>query len=164
MRRTLQLLLGVYVLWGLGCSGNTMSPTSPMPPLSPPTASPPPPPEAPPPTPAPTPSPPPQPQTLRTTMFQGANGYRTSGTASIVRDGNAHRLELGDDFRTDNSAALDVRLCSNAPCSGGDLNLGSLKRFSGRQSYDLPNAGGAYSHVVIWCRAVRLPFGFGELR
>jgi hypothetical protein len=28
----------------------------------------------------------------------------------------------------------------------------------------LADAGNAYSHVVIWCRAVRLPFGSGRLR
>jgi hypothetical protein len=97
-------------------------------------------------------------------MFQGANGYRTSGTASIIRDGSTHRLELGDDFRTDNSAALDVWLCTDESCAGAFVDLGPLRRIGGKQSYGLPNAANAYSHVVIWCRAVRLPFGFGELR
>ena len=164
MKRALPLFFGLFGVWLLGCSSNSVSPTTPTPTPSPPTASPPTAPETPAPTPPPPPAPPPQPETLRTAMFQNANGYRTSGGASIVREGDAHRLELGRDFRTDDSAALDVRLCRNSSCTGGDLNLGTLKSARGRQSYDLPNAARAYSHVVIWCRAVRLAFGFGALR
>jgi hypothetical protein len=80
-----------------------------------------------------------------------------------VRDGTRYRLELADNFRTSRSGALDVRLCRGTSCGAGDLDLGAIKRFSGAQTYGLPDAGAQYSHVVIWCRAVSLPFGTGEL-
>ena len=75
-----------------------------------------------------------------------------------------HTLVLERDFRTSNSPALDVRLCTNPDCTGAFENLGELQRFSGEQTYELPDAGNAYSHVTIYCVAVRLPFGSGRLR
>jgi hypothetical protein len=101
---------------------------------------------------------------LRSARFQGANGYITDGTANIVRNGEQHTLDLGSDFRTSQSSALDVRLCRDTRCSGDALNLGQIQRFTGGQSYQLPNDASAYRLVVIWCRAVGLPFGYGELR
>jgi hypothetical protein len=97
-------------------------------------------------------------------VFVSANGYFTAGQAAIVRDGPAHRLELGDDFRTSQSAALDVRLCRETRCTAGDLDLGPVKAYSGAQHYALPDDAADYRYAVIWCRAVSLPFGFGELR
>jgi hypothetical protein len=117
-------------------------------------------------TPAPAPSPTPVsgPTVLRSATFQSANGYTTEGGATIVRDGSAHRLELRQDFRTSQSGALDVRLCRETRCTSTDLNLGSVQGFSGAQQYALPDDGSAYRYAVIWCRAVNLPFGFGELK
>jgi hypothetical protein len=101
---------------------------------------------------------------LRTATFQSANGYFTEGSASIVREDGAHRLELQEDFRTSRSGALDVRLCRETTCTDADLDLGPIQAFSGAQSYSLPDDGSDYAYVVIWCRAVNLPFGFGELQ
>ena len=119
---------------------------------------------APAPVPTPTPTPVASPTVLRSTVFAGANGYTTMGQAAIVREGAGHRLELREDFRTSQSAALDVRLCRETRCTGDDLNLGEIKAFAGAQQYALPDDGTAYRYAVIWCRAVNLPFGFGELR
>jgi len=118
------------------------------------------------PTPAPSPAPTPAagPTVVRTAVFEGANGYTTMGQGAIVREGVAHRLELRDDFRTSQSSALEVRLCRETRCTSSDLNLGEIRSFSGAQHYALPDDGGAYRYAVIWCRAVNLPFGFGELR
>jgi hypothetical protein len=57
-----------------------------------------------------------------------------------------------------------VRLCRETRCAGDDLNLGEIKAFAGAQQYALLDDGAAYRYAVIWCRAVNLPFGFGELR
>jgi hypothetical protein len=102
--------------------------------------------------------------TLRSAEFEGANGYQTSGGASIVREGSDHRLELHTNFRTSRSGALDVRLCRDSRCFPGDLDLGPIQKFEGAQSYRLADDGGAYRYVVIWCRGVNLPFGYGRLR
>ena len=103
-------------------------------------------------------------QVVRQASFQSANGYTTQGSARILESGGRYTLELGSDFRSSQSPALDVRLCNDTNCRGASLELGALGSFSGAQSYDLPNDGGAYSLVVIYCRAVQLAFGFGNLR
>jgi hypothetical protein len=103
-------------------------------------------------------------QVVRQASFQSANGYTTQGSARILESGGRYTLELGSDFRSSQSPALDVRLCNDTNCRGAGLELGALRSFSGAQSYDLPNDGGAYSLVVIYCRAVQLAFGFGNLR
>lgn len=148
--RPLALSAGLAIL-AAGCGGGS-SPTAPDPLPTPA------------PTPAPTPTPPLADGVLRTATFESANGYFAEGAAAIVREGGAHRLDLEEDFRTSRSGALDVRLCRQTTCTEGDLDLGQIQRFSGAQSYDLPNDGAAYRYVVIWCRAVALPFGFGELQ
>jgi len=117
-----------------------------------------------PPAPTPTPTPTTSATVQRSAVLAGANGYTTMGQADIVREGAAYRLDLGDDFRTSQSAALDVRLCRETRCTGDDLDLGPIKAFAGAQQYALSNDGAAYRYAVIWCRAVNLPFGFGELR
>lgn len=103
-------------------------------------------------------------QTVRRATFQSANGYTTEGSARILANGGSFTLELGSDFRSSQSAALDVRLCNDSNCRGPNLDLGDLQSFSGTQSYPLPNDGSAYAQVVIYCRAVQLAFGFGTLR
>ena len=104
------------------------------------------------------------PRTLRRATFMGANGYVTDGGARIQRENDEFTLELEEDFRTSNSAALDVRLCTNSGCTGDNVSLGELQRFSGRQSFPLADSGAGYSHVSIYCTAVRLPFGSGRLQ
>jgi len=103
-------------------------------------------------------------QTVRQATFQSANGYTTEGSARIIANGGSYSLELGSDFRSSQSPALDVRLCNDPNCRGANLDLGSLRSFSGRQTYAMPNDGSAYSQVMIYCRAVQLAFGFGSLR
>jgi hypothetical protein len=100
---------------------------------------------------------------LRMATFEGANGYVTEGGAAIVQENGVHRLDLLGDFRTSQSGALDVRLCRESACTGAHRDLGALQAFSGAQSYSLSDDGSAYDYVVIWCRAIALPFGFGQL-
>ena len=116
------------------------------------------------PTPAPTATPTPPPATLRSATFTGANGYNTLGGARIVNDGAGFKLEFLDDFRTDNSTALDVRLCVDSRCGAGNLHVATLMNTRGAQSYSLPSDGATFAHVVIWCPAVNLSFGSGQLR
>ena len=144
-----------------GCGDSSPSSSSPAPSTSAAETSPPAP--APPP-PATTTSVPAGPRTLRRATFMGANGYVTEGGARIQRENDEFTLELEEDFRTSNSAALDVRLCTNSGCTGDNVSLGELQRFSGRQSYPLADSGTGYSHVSIYCTAVRLPFGSGRLQ
>lgn len=104
------------------------------------------------------------PQTLRRATFMSANGYVTEGSASIREEDGEVTLELGADFRTSNSPALEVRLCRNEDCTGDHVSLGPLQSFEGRQSYPTDDDATAYDFVTIYCLAVRLPFGYGRLQ
>jgi len=140
---------------------STPEPTAPATPAPTPTPSPTP---APQPTPTPPPAPDPGPTVLRTAQIGGVNGHSTQGTARIVRDGNSYRLELGSNFRID-SGNNDVYLTRSASgIANGDLSLGAMKATSGAQSYAMPDDGGAYGYVMLWCRPFRLPIGVGELQ
>jgi hypothetical protein len=115
---------------------------------------------------SPLPSPSPSPSTviLRRAALRGANGHSTSGSARIERDGGSHTLRLGEDFRID-SGNTDVYLArSPGRVDGGDLNLGELRMLTGAQSYAMPNDGGQYAHVVLWCRPFRVVIGLGDLQ
>lgn len=102
---------------------------------------------------------------LRRAEFQGANGYRTEGSATIQVTGSSHTLELGENFRAGGGGIiLDVRLCREARCVPSDLTLGTLQNQNGRQSFAMPDGGDSFRFVVIWCRPVSLAFGAGELR
>lgn len=117
------------------------------------------------PTPAPAPAPPSTQTVVRTATFQGANGYTTSGTAEVVRAGLTFTLELREDFRTSNGGILEVRLCRESDCTGGDLTLGRLDIRSGKQTYALGgNDTSSYRYVVIYCTAINRPFGYGLFR
>lgn len=118
------------------------------------------------------PAPPPQPPpaggsalVLRTASFQGMSGHHAVGDAAIVQNGASFQLELADNFQTDETSFVEVRLCrSGRTCTDGDLSLGAIKARRGAQTYPLPDAATSFSHVVIWCVPFRVPFGSGELR
>ena len=100
----------------------------------------------------------------RSAALQSANGYRTAGTAAIVRDDGQFAVELGNDFQTAASARLELRLCSDEACSGNALSVGRIVRFAGRQNHALPDDGAKFGYVVIWCQVANVAFGFGALR
>jgi hypothetical protein len=104
------------------------------------------------------------PTVIRAAAVRGAAGHSASGTARIVREGGTYYLELGDDFRID-SGNNDVMLTRQEDTrTGSDLNLGNMKSLTGRQRYQLPNDGGGFSYVMLWCRPFRIPIGVGALR
>jgi hypothetical protein len=45
-----------------------------------------------------------------------------------------------------------------------EINLGSTRARTGAQTYAMPNDGGRYRYVMLWCRPFRVPIGVGELR
>ena len=117
------------------------------------------------PAPTPTPQPTAAPSVLRSATFRGAHGHSASGSARIVQENADYRLEFLPDFRVD-TGSIDVYLARNQNTvdMARDLNLGALKSRSGAQTYPMPNAGGAYPYVLLWCRPFRVPIGVGELR
>ena len=137
-----------------------------MAPSTPPPAPTPSPTPAPAPTPVvmPTPTPPPAPTVLRSASIRGANGHSAAGTAEIVQDGRSYTLEFRSGFRID-GGLNDVYLSRDpGVVSSSDLNVGNLRSLSGPQGYALPNDGGSYRYVLLWCRPFRVPIALGELR
>lgn len=158
------LLLSSLALAACGGGGSPMSPSVPPTPGPSPTPTPAPQPSGSP-SPIPSPTPPSGPTVLRTAAFRGAHGHSASGTARIVQTGSEYRLEFLEDFRVD-TGSIDVYLArsQNAVDMSRDLNLGAMRSRTGAQSYAMPNAGGAYPYVILWCRPFRVPIGVGELR
>jgi len=158
MRLSLSVALSAALLAACGGGGGS-SMTAPTNPNPSPTPSPSPDPAVPPSPPAPAGT-----TLIRMAALRGANGHSASGTARIVRNGGSFVLELGNDFRID-SGNNDVYLTRNSnTIAGSDLNLGNMKATTGAQSYEMPNDGGAYGYVMLWCRPFRVPIGVGELR
>ena len=156
--RTLACLAGL--VWLAGCGGGSGSPTNPTPGPTP-AATPTP---GPPPAATPTPPPAPGPVTLRSAAMNGANGHSGGGTAKIVQDGGQYRLEFSSSFRVSGAGSSDVYLTNSTRGVGNGLNLGNLRSGSGAQSYPMPNDGGGYRYVLIWCRPFTIPIGLGDLQ
>ncbi len=142
-----KILRAALLLIALGaCKGESLTPTEPVP-------------EPPPPPPADQPA-----MVLATATFSDANGYRTVGGARLEEVDGSQVIRFEEDFATDRSPALDVRLCRRRRCGTDDLVLGVLQSFSGEQSYAVPGDGTTYDFVVVWCTGVNLAFGTGRLR
>ena len=136
-------VIAVLALPLLACKGESLVPTAPAPEPPPPVAE--------------------ETVVLARATFQGANGYVTAGGARLEDDDGSQILRLDEDFETDRSGGLDVRLCRRRRCGGDVLVLGALRAFSGEQTYAVPGDGRDYPFVVIWCTAVELAFGTGRL-
>ncbi len=116
-------------------------------------------------TPAPSPVAVPSPDpTVRSASLTGASGHSASGTARIVARNGGFVLELGDDFRLD-GGKTDVYLAGDrGTVRASDLNLGALGSRTGAQTFAMPDDGGRYPYVLLWCRPAKLVIGVGELR
>lgn len=96
--------------------------------------------------------------------FMDAPSYETSGTARVVREGDAIRLELAADFITEDGPDLYVWLVKDKDSPEGFFELGRLKSFTGAQSYDVNLINiDDYEAVYIWCKAANALFGSGIL-
>jgi hypothetical protein len=93
-------------------------------------------------------------------------GWATSGTATVVRDGDGHlRLRLSKSFRTREAPELYVYL---ARFEGEHRTMwkqvGELKSAYGSQSYTLPTAAGPGVTVSIYCAKCNKEWGVAALR
>ncbi|NJO03110.1 MAG: hypothetical protein HC880_16800 [Bacteroidia bacterium] len=104
----------------------------------------------------------------RSGTFQGLNGYRAEGTATLreVLGSNNLSLEFASNFRTSNGPGLFVYLSNSATSVNGGVELVALKSTSGTQTYEIPNnvSLNSYNFVVIFCRPFRVSFGAAELK
>ena len=95
--------------------------------------------------------------------------HTTTGSASIVTEGNTRYLELSEEFNTDSGPDLFVLLHrSDSPQSYDEseyVNLGMLEQVSGTQRYRIPEDINVedFRSAVIWCRQFDVTFGFAVL-
>jgi len=89
--------------------------------------------------------------------------HRTSGTATLVIDGDTRILEF-ENFETLNGPDLYVYLSSDKSDSDY-INLGMLDKFKGKQTYEIKNSIDLkkYNNVLVWCKAFGVLFGSAEL-
>ena len=99
--------------------------------------------------------------------FSGANGYSVAGSMTIKQTSSgAYVLTLESDFKSSASGNLDIYLSSGSAVTNPHLYLADLTIFEGRQNFEIPSGNDptTFSHVVIHCASVNLPFGAAELQ
>ena len=106
--------------------------------------------------------------------FTGQNGYVTEGSCEILRDttNGVETLRTGSSFRVSGGAGTIGFWLTNS-VGAGNLNNTTNKLqvstissgFSGVYSFPIPgNNSSAYTHVVAFCEAARINFGFAQLQ
>ena len=89
--------------------------------------------------------------------------HRTSGTATLVIEGDTRMLEF-ENFETLGGPDLYVYLSADKSASDF-VNLGKLDTFKGAQSYEIASSVDIekYNNVLVWCQAFGVLFGSAEL-
>lgn len=86
--------------------------------------------------------------------------HETSGVAQLIEtpEGSVIRLE---NFSVENGPDLFVYLASDSRATDF-VSLGALKGTVGSANYDVPIGVDVsrYNHVIIWCRAFSVNFGY----
>ena len=102
---------------------------------------------------------------VRSGQFTGASNHVTTGTASIIREGDRYVVVLGDDFTLDGAPDPKVGFGTS-----GEYDIKSqlahLQSNTGSQRYDVP-AGlniESYNELYIWCEKYSVPLGVAALQ
>lgn len=98
--------------------------------------------------------------------------HPTSGSITVVKDGDKPYLTLGSDFKTDPGPALEIIFYSessvplNIEGKGQYFRLAKLRRVRGTDRYALPKNLdlSKYKSVAIWCQEFDATFGYAALK
>ncbi|MEM9856318.1 MAG: DM13 domain-containing protein [Bacteroidota bacterium] len=92
-------------------------------------------------------------------QFESLKGYSTSGSVSVMSNGNRLSVNLESNFRTSNGPGLYVYLSNNRSSVSGGIELGKLTSTTGASAYSTPEgiALDSFDYVIIYCK----PFGAG---
>lgn len=108
---------------------------------------------------------------LKTGTFAGQSGYSSDGTVEILRNpDNSEVVRTGPDFAVSSGAGSIGIWLTNA-AGAVNLNNSSTKimvglittGFGGVYEYDIPGGLGSYTHVVTFCEAAEINFGYAAL-
>jgi hypothetical protein len=98
--------------------------------------------------------------------FSGAEGHKAMGSYEVVTSNGKTQLKLGKGFSLERGPDVYVVLSpSERVPAQGALYLGKLTRFSGEQSFAVPDGTDLshYSYVVLWCKKYSVPMGTAAL-
>jgi len=95
--------------------------------------------------------------------FVGKKGYNTKGTAELVKEGGAWKVNLLDDFSF--PGAPDPKVALGKDGYDKSTLMGLLKNNKGASSYTVPSGidGSKYNEVWIWCEKFNVPLGVAKL-
>jgi hypothetical protein len=93
-------------------------------------------------------------------MLMGSDGHHAAGTVSFGMGMNDKHVLTLSDIKVDKVPDGYVYLTKDGDWMHG-VELGMLKQFSGRVSYDLPMGVNPedYDSVVIWCKKFNVEIG-----
>ena len=96
----------------------------------------------------------------QTGSFEGRSNHVTTGSVSIIKEGEIYIVELSEDFSLDNGP--DPRVGFG---KGGEY-LGALQSLNGKQRYAVPRVWNAlgYDELFIWCDVAKVPLGVASLK
>ena len=105
------------------------------------------------------------PMSLSGHFVDGDFFHKTSGLATVEFSDEKTSLHLGGDFKTVNGPDLYVYLATDKNAKD-IVNLGMIQKFSGMQSYEIPNDldFAKYDEVLIWCKSFGILFGSAPLQ
>lgn len=106
------------------------------------------------------------------TEFTPESGKPTTGSASIVTDANGdYFVRLDEDFSTDfGTGTVSIFLAKSAEFQTTGDGVGSQRvvgfvNSGGETFFKLEGApAAAYTHVILWCGTVGIPFGNAQVQ
>ncbi len=101
----------------------------------------------------------------RSGSFYGINNHTSSGTASIVKQGDNYVIVLGEDFVFDGAPDPKMALGKDGAYDSATL-MGLLKSNTGQQSFVIPASidVSAYNEVHIWCERYSVGLAVAPLK
>lgn len=97
--------------------------------------------------------------------FTGMNNHTTTGSVSIVKDGDTNLIRLGDNFTFDGAPDPKVALGKNGEYDPATL-IRALDANTGAQTYEIPDSIdiSKYNEVYIWCEKFSVGLGVASLK
>ena len=97
--------------------------------------------------------------------FSGTMNHVVSGSFTVIGSGKDRKLELGSDFKVDQSSDVYVVLATGMTKDQGSLELGKLKKANGPQTFDIPESVNlaTFHSVLLWSKKDKAVIGEAAL-
>lgn len=103
--------------------------------------------------------------TTRSGSFKGLSNHITTGTASLVKEGDGYVIQLGEDFTFDGAPDPKVAFGKDGKFDSNTI-LEPLKSNNGSQSYSVPASLNPedYNEIYIWCERYSVGLGVASIK